>query len=64
MSLLSRKKAAARWPLMAAMTLAAAAAIFAWAYLVREKDAALTEEELREVNAFEEYERRKRSGAV
>jgi hypothetical protein len=62
MSIIRRRKAAARWPLITAMTLAAAAAFFAWAFLVREKEAALTDEELREVEAFEEYERRKVSG--
>jgi len=64
MSLLRRKKAAARWPLISAVAVATAAAFVAWTFLVREKDAALTDDELREMDAFEEYERRKRSGVV
>ncbi len=64
MSILRRKKSAAQWPLLTAMALATAAAFFAWAFLIREKDAALTDDELSEVNAFEEYERRKSSGAL
>ena len=64
MSLLRRKKAAARWPLISAVAVATAAAFLAWTFL-REKDAAApTDDELREMDAFEEYERRKRSGAV
>lgn len=58
-----RRKASTRWPLIAASALAAAAAFFAWAILLRERDTALTDDELREVEAFDEYERRKRSEA-
>lgn len=59
-----RQKAAARWPIVLAMGLAAAAAFFAWAFLVRDNDVSLSDEELREIEAFEEYERRKRAGLV
>ena len=59
-----RRKRAARWPVLLAMALAAAAAFFAWAFLLRDNEVSLSDDELREIEAFEEYERRKRAGSV
>ena len=59
-----RRPKAARWPIILAMTLATAAALFAWAFLLRDKEVSLSDEELREIEAFEEYERRKRAGTA
>lgn len=59
-----RRQKASRWPVLLAMALAAAAALFAWAFLLRDGEVSLSDEELREIEAFEEYERRKRAGSV
>ena len=55
-----RRKTSGRWPLIAATALAATGVFFAWTLFRRDKGANLTEDELREVEAFEENERRKR----
>ena len=55
-----RRKSRARLRLIAATILAGAAAFVAWSLLLKESKSP-TEDELREIEAFEEYERGKKS---
>jgi hypothetical protein len=56
-----RRSVAARWPWLLAAVTAGAAAYVAWSLFLRGGD--LTDDQVREIEAFEEYERRKRASA-
>jgi hypothetical protein len=58
-----RRQSSARWPLLGAAVLAASAAAVTWMLFLRKESNALSDEDLREIEAFEEYERRKREKA-
>jgi hypothetical protein len=63
MTLPHRRRKSSSWPLLAATTLAVAAGLVAWSLFFREAKE-LSEDELREMEAFEEYERKKRSSST
>jgi hypothetical protein len=58
-----RRKLSSRWPYLTAAFLAGAAAYVVLRLFFRDFDS-LTDDQVREVEAFEEYERRQRGGPV
>ena len=62
MKIFRRRTMISRWPFWTAASLAVAAATVAWA-LLRKSRSEPTDDERREVEAFDEYERRLHSGS-